>query len=374
MIRKLPPPKNQNLYADHDDRTPRPRTEQFEQIIDSLNSGVIAFDTNGVIIMVNHAARRYLRMSHRQLHKGMQLDGLQLPGPFVDVLRGVMASHRPLSRREIIVSQPDGSRKEIGLSASLLKGPHAFNGAVFLFVDMTERRRLERAAEHNSRLAQIGELTAGVVHEMRNPLTVISGTAELLQRKTPLDDASRKIVNTILLEAQSLEKLISQFLGFAKPSDLETTSCRPEAIAERAYGLCLPRARKKDVKLDISAAPKLPQMRADFGKLAQAIVNIVNNAIDAVPNGGHVTIHTRRESGVIVFEITDNGPGIHLRPEEDIFKPFFSKKESGTALGLGLAIVRRMATAHGGSASYTNLEEGGIRFSLRIPIEQGILL
>lgn len=359
-------------YPNHD--TPRARTEQYEQIIDSLSSGVIAFDPDGVIIMVNPAARENLGITYPQLRKGMHLDDLQLPEPFVEVLRGVMAAHKPLSRREIIVSQPDGSRKEIGLSASLLKGPQTFNGAVFLFVDMTERRTLERAAEHNSRLAQIGELTAGVVHEMRNPLTVMSGTAELLQRKTPPDDARRKAVDTILLEAKSLEKLIAQFLGFAKPSDLETTSCLPEAIAERAYGLCLPRARKKNVKLDIGAAAELPEMRADFGKLAQAIVNVLNNAIDAVPQDGHVTLHTRRENSVIVFEITDNGPGIHLRPEEDIFKPFFSKKESGTALGLGLAIVHRMVTAHGGSASYANREEGGVRFSLRIPIEQGALL
>jgi len=354
--------------------THRARTEQYEQIIDSMSSGVIAFDPDGVVIMVNPAARDNLGITYPQLHKGMRLSELELPGPFVDALRSVMAGHKPLSRREIIVVQPDGTKKEIGLSASLLKGPKPFNGAVFLFVDMTERRTLERAAEHNSRLAQIGELTAGVVHEMRNPLTVISGTAELLQRKTPPDDTRRKSVDTIVQESKSLEKLIAQFLGFAKPSDLERTSCHPETIAQRAYELCLPRARKKKTKLEISAAKDLPEMRADFGKLAQAVVNIVNNAIDAVPQDGHVTIYTRRESNVIVFEITDNGPGIYLAPEEDIFKPFFSKKESGTALGLGLAIVRRMVTAHGGSVSYSNLEEGGVRFALRIPIEQGALM
>ena len=140
-----------------------------------------------------------------------------------------------------------------------------------------------------------------------------------------------------------------------------------------SHGLCLPRAKKKSVTLSITAEKDLPEMHADFGKLAQALVNVLNNAIDAVPKGGRVAIHTRRDRGVIVFEITDNGPGIHLGPEEDIFKPFCSKKESGTALGLGLAIVRRMVTAHGGAAAYINLEKGGVCFALRIPIQQGIL-
>ncbi len=341
----------------------------YEQIVDSLASGVIAFDEHGVIMTVNRAAREHLGVGEQDLCLGMRLSDL-LPGsPFADVLRSVLDTHAPLSRREILIPMPDGCKKEIGFSASLLHGPHRFNGAVFLFVDMTERRTLERAAELNLQLAKIGELTAGVVHELRNPLSVIAGMAELLQRRFDPQEKTHKFVTTILNETRQLERLIAQFLGFAKPFALEASPCHASGIVERTIALCEPRAETKGVSLSSRIDSGLPSMTADAPRLAQALVNIVSNAIDAVASGGHVELRARRDDADILFEITDDGPGIHLAPGEDLFKPFFSKKESGT--GLGLAICHRIVTAHTGTIVYGNREEGGAYFEVRVPIEKG---
>ena len=345
-----------------------PTAEHYEQIIDSLTSGVIAFDADGVIIMVNRAARDHLGVPEERLYKGMRLDDLLELRPFVDVLHGVLTTHAPVTRQEVVLSRPDGGKKEIGFSASLLQGPREFNGAVFLFVDMTERRALERVAELNRQLAQIGELTAGVVHELRNPLSVISGMAELVQRRIEPTDPRHKSVTTILNEAKHLERLVAQFLGFAKPFELDVAPCRVETVVERTVALCQPRAQTKNVTLAATAQAGLPEMNADAEKLSQALVNIVSNGIDAVADGGHVWIHASREQADIRFEIADDGPGIRLRPGEDPFSPFFSKKEGGT--GLGLAICHRIVTAHAGSVTYGNREEGGARFTVRVPIER----
>jgi PAS domain S-box-containing protein len=358
-----------DIMAKSNDKGKAPAPDFYEQIFDSLSSGIIAFDDQGVITLVNRAAREHLGVSSESLRKGMRLDDLLLVKPFVKALHGVLSTHQPVSRKEVIVPLPDGGKKEIGFSASLLQGPRAFNGAVFIFVDMTERRGLERAAEVNRQLAQIGELTAGVVHELRNPLSVISGTTELLQRKIEPEDPRYRNVATIFNETKQLERLIGQFLGFAKPFELELSDCRPQAIAERVFALAEPRAEAKRVTVEGRIDPQLPEMKADGDRLAQALVNIVNNAVEVVPEGGRVAMNVRREQGDIVFEITDNGPGIQLRPGEDLFKPFFSRKEGGT--GLGLAIAHRIVTAHAGTIAYDNRDEGGACFTVRIPIERG---
>lgn len=341
----------------------------YEQIVESMASGIIAFDKDGAVLSANSAACNHLGVSVDAIRIGMRIDQLVLPRPFLSLVRLVIQGHKDLPRQEIVLTDENGHKKEIGLSASLLKGPHPFNGAVFIFVDMTERRTLERAAELNRQLAQIGELTAGVVHELRNPLSVIIGMSELLQRRIEENDPRRKNVDTIALEGRHMERSISQFLGFAKPFELEPVRCRPELVVGRVTDLCRAAAAKKNVKITAETAPGLPEMEADPAKLAQALANIVSNAIDAVSKDGWVCISTRHDGADIEFVVVDNGPGIHLKPGENLFKPFFTKKESGT--GLGLAICHRIVTAHCGSVTYGNADSGGARFVLRIPVEKG---
>ena len=337
-----------------------------ESVIDSLSSGVIVFDTNLRLLLANHAAAENLDVPLDALARGRQASDLPLPPEFRGFVENALNARRPLERQEVVIRQPDGSKKEIGLSGSLLRGPAEFNGMVFLFVDMTERRALERAAELNRQLAQIGGLTAGVVHELRNPLSVISGLAELIQRKMDEADPRRKNVLAILDESQRMERSISQFLGFARPFELEPILCGPRAIVQRAIALSHGRAEKKRVTVDLRPGRPLPEVRADLNMLAQALNNIITNAVDAVDKAGKIEIDVREDDGEIVFDIVDNGPGVRVGEKEDVFSPFFTRKESGT--GLGLAICHRIVTAHGGAVSYKNREEGGAQFTVRIPV------
>ena len=337
-----------------------------ETIIDSLLSGVMVFDSNQRLLLANHAAAENLDVPLDALARGQRVSGLPLPAEFRAFVESALNARRPLERQEVVIREPDGSRKEIGLSGSLLRGPSEFNGMVFLFVDMTERRALERAAELNRQLAQVGGLTAGVVHELRNPLNVISGLAELVQRKMDESDPRRKNVQAILDESHRMERSISQFLGFARPFELEPILCGPRAIVQRAIALSHGRAEKKGVTVELRPGRPLPEMRADLNMLAQALNNIITNAVDAVDKGAKVEIDVREEDEEIVFDIIDNGPGVHVGEKDDLFSPFFTRKESGT--GLGLAVCHRIVTAHGGNVSYRNREEGGAQFTVRIPV------
>jgi len=343
----------------------------YEQILDSLSSGVIALDAQGVVLARNPAACDHLGVPESVLRVGVNISQLNLPHPFLDILNESIREQRMLVRKELVITQPDGTRKEIGLSSSALEGDDDYNGAVFLFVDMTERRKLERAAELNRQLAQIGGLTAGVVHELRNPLSVISGMAEIMQRKTAVDDTRRRYADAIVQEARRMEQSIAQFLGFARPFELEPAPCDVADVVARAMTLCSMHAEKKGVQLDSRCEPESIVIMGDCERLAQAVSNIISNAVDELSAGGRVACKAFADGPEVVFEISDNGPGIHIGPGEDLFSPFFTKKTGGT--GLGLAICHRIVTAHSGTVAHANLDAGGACFTIRIPREKGAI-
>ena len=337
------------------------------QILESLSSGIVAINAEGVILLVNKAARQYLSQASDGIRPGVRLDTAPGAQPLVEVFEEVVRTGAPITRREIAFHLPEIGEKAIGLSASPLLGKAGFDGVIFLFTDLTELRKLERAAELNRQLATLGELTAGVVHELRNPVSIISGMAELLIRKMDTHDDRRNAAEAILRESVGLERAIAQFLAFAKPYDLERAWSRPEDIAHRAIQFCQRRAQYKEMNLECQCAQELPTLFVDADRIAQALANVLVNAVDVAPHAGFVGLRVYAEKQYVIFEVTDNGPGIHLQPGENLFTPFFTQKEGGT--GLGLTIAHRIIAAHDGAISYANRKEGGARFCVRLPIK-----
>ena len=333
-------------------------------IIGSLSGGVIAADMSGMILLGNRAAEQHLGLPEGALERGEHIGSFEALAPFAPLLRQVQESGDPVSRAEIELSG-DGGRRVLGVTVSVLADEGIEHGIVFLFSDLTRVRELEQAAELNRQLAQIGELTAGVVHEIRNPLSVIGGMAELLHRKLgELPDLQDKSA-VIMQEVEGLDKLIREFLSFSSTHRIERLPCTAEALFERVRRQVERVARDRNVRLDtrLPAAPVL--FTGDMSKLVQAVGNLARNAIEATPGGKRVLLSAAREADAVSIEVQDDGPGIHLKPGEDVFSPFFTKKDGGT--GLGLSIVHRVVSAHGGGIHYENRPEGGARFTLRLP-------
>lgn len=337
----------------------------YEQIIASLSSGVVALDRDGAIVAANPAACRHLGVTPEALQPGISYRNAPGISQFADEIAGMMRTGEPMSRRELTLDDAS-QRRIIGMTASPVTGPAGPEGLILLFADLTEVRRLERAAELNRQLAQIGELTAGIVHELRNPLGVISGMAELLMRQLSEQEILHRRAETIFQEAGHLEKLVGQFLGFAKPFAVERIHCDPEEIVERARQLCERIAGEKKIALQSVREGALPAIEADPGRLAQALANLIRNAVEISNPNTAVCVRIRQESGHVCFAVEDEGPGIALAPGVDIFAPFVSKKEGGT--GLGLSIVHRIVTAHGGTVKAANRVSAGACFEMRIPI------
>lgn len=336
----------------------------YEQIIMSLASGVIAVDQEGVIVLTNPAARMQLGVPEDLLYAGAKIATLPGLAHFGTLLEEIKTNGRPMARREISLDT-SGGRRTVGMSAYPLQGPSDFNGAIFLFMDLSEIRRLEQAAELNRQLAQVGELTAGIVHELRNPISVISGMGELLARQLGEAPPFQRRALAIVKEASQVEQLIGQFLSFSRPFEIEKTHCSAEEVVDRARQLCQKLAHDKGVTIETAVSAACGQLELDSGKIAQALANLLRNGIEVSPSGTAVRLAAHEGNGEVVFCVQDSGTGIHLKPGEDPFTPFFSRKEGGT--GLGLSIVHRIVTAHRGKIQYGNVESSGALFEIHIP-------
>jgi len=352
------------MHCQHDDHNITHSPEIFySQILRNLNSGVIVLDTAGTILTSNPAAAQFLNTAPENLESGKNLLGLENMEQFGELLEELKNNQEPIRRREIQI-KTTSEKRVLGLTASPLMDKNQCTGIIVLFTDLTKLRQLEHIANLNKQLAQIGELTAGVVHELRSPISVISFISELMLRQVEPDTDLAKKVNTILNETIQMEMLIRQFLGFARPFELDLKPSQSKYIIRRALELTNSAILEKEISINESFNES-DMIYCDDALVAQALGNILSNAVDAVKPGGEIWITSEAFDEYHCFRIEDDGPGLNLCEGDDIFSAFYSKKEGGT--GLGLSIVHRIITAHGGTVTYGNRPENGAFFEIHVP-------
>lgn len=232
--------------------------------------------------------------------------------------------------------------------------------------------RWAEQAERGRRLALIGTMAAGVAHEIKNPLAAIKGAAQFVQRELETADfrgESRDYLKLLVDEVDRLNGVVEAFLTYARPLEPR----RQDTVLATFLGdlLRLQAASfPPGVRLETSFAPDLPPVPADPALLAMAVVNIVRNAVEVMPEGGTLLVRTRTEPGALrplaAVEIADSGPGVPKADLERIFQPFYTTKAKGT--GLGLAIAQRIVEAHGGEIRVENADPRGCRFTLLLPL------
>jgi len=238
--------------------------------------------------------------------------------------------------------------------------------SIAIVENMTEYLRLKEEARRASYLAAVGEMAAGVAHEIRNPLAGVSGYLQLLLEQ---DDEKkvgdiRRYAETAFEEIKALDRITRDFLKLATPQDTRKVPVDINGIVKGMEDMLGKEALRLQVRLSTAFAPDLPVVEADPGGLKQIILNLVNNAYQAAGKGGEVEIRTYRGPQDVFLEVRDNGPGIPEGLREKIFVPFFTTKDSGT--GIGLSVSRRIALDHGGDI-YFSSRPGETRFTFRIP-------
>jgi signal transduction histidine kinase len=232
-----------------------------------------------------------------------------------------------------------------------------------------ERLKLEEKLRQAEHLSAIGEMTAGVSHEIRNPLGIIKSSAQLMQKKMAKLDPSSNIPGIIVEESSRLDRIITDFLDFAKPKIADLRSCCLEDIIEKNIAYLSSSDAHKNIKIIRDYQGNLPDILGDPGMLYQAFLNIFLNAFQAMDQeDGSITIATWHEPGFAYAAFTDTGPGIDEDVLKKIWTPFFTTKEMGTGLGLG--IIKNIIQAHKGEISITNAEPWGTRVEIRLPSGQ----
>lgn len=336
-------------------------------VVHALPSGVAAIDRQGMVLTANPAAERFLGLSAGTLRRGVLFWTFRQTEPFREMVEELWSAGRAVTRRELVLEQEqDDQARILGASASFLMEVGRPEGVILIFTDLTQVRELEIVAETNRQLAQIGELTAGVAHELRNPLGVIGGMAELIARRAAGQPSVEEPARGIISEVRQLERLIAHFLDFAKPFTLEPRRCSVEEVAERAMKLAEPAAARSGVVLIMERTGETAPLLADEARLAQALCNLIQNAVDVTPAGETVRLRYGTSEEHAFFQVLDRGPGVRVPKHQNIFAPFYSNKEGGT--GLGLPIAMRIADAHGGRITWTNLPDHGACFDLRVPV------
>jgi two-component system, NtrC family, sensor histidine kinase HydH len=226
--------------------------------------------------------------------------------------------------------------------------------------------------KRSERLYAIGQLSAGLAHEVRNPLASIGGAASILRKNSGSEERREEFLEIIEKECLRLNRLLTNFLEFARPSPPQYRVAEVGPILESVVGLTAHAAGRQTIQLRIDSAPGVPAITCDPEQIKQVLLNLTINSVQAMPEGGEVVLSTRMDNGRVAIEVKDQGPGISPEQLDKVFDPFFTTKDSGT--GLGLSVAHQIASQHGGILSAKNNPDRGATFSLYLPIQHGRVL
>ncbi len=344
-----------------------------ENILRSVASGVITFNEESAVTTFNEAAARILRMERGTV---IGKTCTEVFGPDSKVKNLLDRAHHHgeiITREQFELDQPGGRRIWVGVSTSFLKDrADRLIGTTLVFTDLTEVKDLQAQVELRERMTVLGEMSAGIAHEFRNFMGTILAAAKLVARQVKPNDPAQESLHTIVHVIKDMDYLITQFLNFSKKTELDL---RPIALAEwlkRVVEQVWAQSAVQSHGVEIHCPANIPLISMDEVLMRQAVSNLVQNAVEAMPNGGHLQVITtvvashggRRE---LELRVTDSGLGIPNDRLDKIFLPFYTTKTKGT--GLGLALVHKIVLLHNGRIQVESQEGKGTTFRVHLPIE-----
>jgi signal transduction histidine kinase len=291
------------------------------------------------------------------------LVSLYLSSSFVRPLHALTAASRQVAAGDLSVQVPAGSGGEIGALSQ------TFNEMV---ERLRENRRLEERLHFAERATALGRLASGVAHEIRNPLNFINLSIDHVRQRLHPEDPGRRedferILENVKSEINRLNRLVGDFLSFGKPMRLYRRSCSVDRLLRDVAALVDHKARDQGIALAVEADQGLPEIVADPELLKTCFLNLLINAVDAMPDGGLLTLAVRKDADdALRITVTDTGQGMAAEDARTAFEPYFSTKETG--LGLGLALTHKIVTDHGGTIVLDSEQGRGTTVTIRLPL------
>lgn len=341
--------------------------EYVQAVLDSVVSGVVTIDHTGVVTMVNPAAARILGLVANEMQQGQLCDAFEDDGGLCEQVQPLLTGEGQPAGGEIEVVVKGGRRLSLATHISqLVEADGKVLGAVLTIEDQTELKILTEQLIRADRLAALGELVAGLAHEIRNPLAIIKGSLQVHAQTAPPDDEAQELSKIINQEIDRLDTVIKALLDFGRPSPPQMKAVDVAKVVDETATLTRKYALQHGVDVAASVDEGLPDIMADADQIKQVLVNLISNAVQAIPHGGTVRIEARRDGETVSLTVADDGIGIGRDDLAHVFDPFHTNREGGT--GLGLTIVHRIVDEHGGRIGVESRLDEGTTFTVRLPI------
>ena len=343
---------------------------EIRSTLENMAEGVIFIDPSDKVTMCNREIEKTWKVKNEEIFNKSVKDD-QVP-----YIGGIASNITESFRKGIETSQHQEIKIKDGFLyntySAIIDPSGKYWGTVLTSHDITERKKLEQQLLHSERLATIGEMSAKVAHEIRNPLSSISLNTELLYDEIGNNNGDKKsdaanLIQSILSEVDTLTEMSDEYLRYARLPRLETKPASINDVLIELSKFFNQERVQRGISLKEHYAPDLPRIRLDINQMKQAFLNILKNSFEAMPEGGKVSISTKRKGNSIEVSITDTGDGISKDDIQRVFDPFYSAKANGT--GLGLALTMKTIEGHGGDIICKSAIDKGTTMIISFPIE-----
>jgi two-component system sensor histidine kinase PilS (NtrC family) len=341
-------------------------------VVDSLTSGLATTDMTGIVVTYNRAAEAITGLGGARAIGEPASAVLQLPASLAGLF-GPPPGRPKQTRVEYGFTRSDGRQIEMGLSAAPLMTPRGETGFILTFQDVTESRKLEREARVQQRLAAVGEMAAGIAHEIRNPLASMSGSIQILRQELPLTDEQGQLMDIVIRESERLNETIRSFLAYARPQRQSMRHMDVRQVITDTATLLQNSAERSElhrIAVDVPGAPVM--LQADEAQIRQIVWNLATNGLRAMLAGGRLTLAVTPATEAtphVAISVSDEGVGIAPEELDGIFQPFRGSFERGT--GLGLAMVHRIVSDYSGEVKVNSTKGAGTTVQVRFPAGVG---
>jgi len=339
------------------------------KLLETMDNAVISVDNNGIIKTFNLKSEEIFGKKRKEaLNKDCQ-EVLNLNVEGECIFKKCLLTRKNIDQ-EIILEEKGLKKKILEVNSSFLTGEVGdITGMVVVIRDITEIKNLNEEVARHKRLAALGKLSAGIAHEIRNPLSSIRGLAQFVYNSFSKTDERKEDLNTIIQEVDRLNKLVVQVLDYAKLKELNLTSFSLNNLVNKIVVLFKQEIKNKQIIFYLELSSDISLIEADKDQIRQILINVVINAIQAIPEKGKIKIKTEKDllrgEPAVKLVIEDNGIGIAEKDLNQIFDPFFSTKEQGS--GLGLSIVYKLVEGHQGEIKVESKEGEGTKFIIFLP-------
>lgn len=347
-----------------------------QYILKSISNGVIICDMAKKIVSFNSAARKILAYHPKEVKDRKYQDLFGKDNLLSDLLEDVLKKGKVHSGVETEFIREDGKKVWLGISSSFIKDDKGNKlGVVLFFTDLTDLKRLQKEIVLREKMASLGEMSAGLAHELRNSMSTIWGFGKLLKKSLKSNHPMIEVVDLIINESHATEEMLQRFLTFAKPIKLVPKEVNLKDIIQESLGAI--KEISRGVTLNLEAKEDLPLISGDPLLLKQCFQNVFQNSVDAMPQGGRLSVlveesfdtksKAKKENDFVVVKISDTGEGISEDKSDEIFLPFFSSKEKG--VGLGLSLVKKIIDLHQGKIEVQSEQNKGTTFKIYLPLK-----